>query len=429
MHRAWITAAATALTLPALVGAAVTGAMAGVTYTCGGETATIVGNDSGDTLVGTPLDDVIVGLDGTDTIDGLAGDDVICGGRGIDTIDAGRGDDTVYGGADGRAHGIEGDSIEGGPGNDTLHGGLDPSESGGSQENEDVVVYADAPRGVHITLGPGETTVTGQGVDTIDGFNSVFGSQHDDVITAGAETDVVRGFGGDDRTTVDSEEGEVFGGNGDDVMRLGYYVYGNHGDDDIRFASKQASGGTGNDVMVSTKHRDVYRAGPGDDVMRGRQGRDALYGEEGSDRIVGGGRDDVVYGGPQADRLDGGRGDDQLEPGDETGQGRRPSVADDVARGGAGRDTVAYPDTSRPSGVRVDLAEGLATRVGRDQLMGVENVSGGPRGDQLFGDAGRNLLTGSGGDDNIVGRGGDDAAIGDKGVDRCEAETETSCER
>jgi len=35
--------------------------------------------------------------------------------------------------------------------------------------------------------------------------------------------------------------------------------------------------------------------------------------------------------------------------------------------------------------VRVDLAECLVTRVGRDQLMGVENVSGGPRGDQLFG--------------------------------------------
>lgn len=44
-----------------------------------------------------------------------------------------------------------------------------------------------------------------------------------------------------------------------------------------------------------------------------------------------------------------------------------------------------------------------------------------------FGDARRNLLAGNGGDDNSRGRA--DTAIGAKGVDRCEAETETSCER
>jgi Ca2+-binding RTX toxin-like protein len=285
-----------------------------------------------------------------------------------------------------------------------LHGGLDPAESGGVQKNEDIVIYEDAPRGVRISLD--EPTVSGQGHDTIDGFFSVVGSEHDDVITAGAETDVVRGLAGADTITVDSQEGEVFGGDGPDVMRLGYYVYGNNGDDDIRFAFKQASGGTGADVMVGTKHRDVYRAGPGGDVIRGRLGLDFVDGEEGSDRIVGGRRDDWMVGGSEDDQLAGGRGDDKLEPGDYAGS--RRLIGDDVVRGGAGVDTVAYPEMYRAVGVRVDLAEGLATRAGHDLLYSIENASGGAGSDELLGSNVRNFLSGGEGDDLLRGRGGRD---------------------
>lgn len=397
--------------------------------TCDGQTATIVGTAGADSLVGTAGADVIVGLGGKDTIAGLGGDDRLCGGRGVDTIDAGAGDDTVYGGADGAAVFIEGDFVEGGPGDDQLHGGLDPAESGGQQENEDIVIYEDAPRGVQIDLD--NPAVTGQGHDSIDGFFSVIGSEHDDVITAGAETDVVKALGGADTVTVASLEGEVFGGDGNDVMRGCYYAYGDKGDDDIRFALKQAAGGPGDDVMVGTKHRDILRGWSGHDVMRGRQGRDFLDGQDGSDHIIGGGRDDLLVGGSQADRLDGGRGDDRLEAGDISGphQGKHAPVADDWLRGGAGVDTVAFPDVYRRGGVRVDLALGLAIHVGRDQLLGIENVSGTRRGDQIFGDSGRNVLSGNGGDDHLVGRGRRDKADGSKGTDRCDAEVELACEQ
>ena len=404
MARVGTATAATVLAVPVFVFAGGNSVAVARTYTCGGETATIVGTGGQDALVGTPTRDVIVALGGTDSIDALAGDDVLCGGRGVDTIDAGRGADIVWGGADGRARGIEGDLIEGGPGDDTLHGGLDPAESGGVQKNEDIVIYEDAPRGVRINLD--EPTVSGQGDDTIDGFYSVVGSEHDDVITAGAETDVVRGLAGADTITVDSEEGEVFGGDGPDVMRLGYYVYGNNGDDDIRFVSQNASGGTGADVMVGTKHHDTYRAGPGRDVIRGRQGRDYLDGEEGSDRIVGGGRDDWVIGGSEEDQLAGGRGEDKLEPGDYAGGSR--SVGDDVVRGGAGSDTVDYLEMYRASGVRVDLAEGVATRAGHDLLYSIENASGGAGADELLGSSVRNFLSGGEGDDLLRGRAGRD---------------------
>lgn len=428
MRRPWVMAGTTVIALSSLSIVAPPMALA-VSYTCDGQPATIVGTAAADTLLGTPAADVIVGLSGKDTISGLGGDDQLCGGRGVDTIDAGGGDDTVYGGADGFAVFIEGDFVEGGPGDDELHGGLDPAETGGQQKNEDIVIYQDAPRGVRINLD--NPTVTGQGHDTIDGFFSVMGSEYDDVITAGAQTDVVKALGGADTITVDSEEGEVFGGDGNDVMRGCYYAYGNKGDDDIRFALKQSSGGTGDDVMVGTHHRDILRGGPGHDVMRGRQGRDFLDGEEGSDHIAGGGRDDLLQGASQADWLDGGRGDDQLEAGDINGrhQGRHAPVADDRLRGGPGVDTVAFPDVYGREGVRVDLAQGLATHVGRDRLIGIENVWGSAKGDQIFGDNGRNVLSGNGGDDHLVGRGGTDKADGAKGTDRCDAEIELSCEQ
>lgn len=428
VRRAWAIAGTTVVALSSWVIAAPPVALA-VGYTCDGQPATIVGTAEVDSLVGTPGADVIVGLGGKDTIAGLGGDDRLCGGRGVDIIDAGGGDDTVYGGADGFAVFIEGDFIEGGPGDDQLHGGLDPAESGGQQKNEDILIYEDAPRGIRINLD--EPAVTGQGHDTIDGFFSVIGSEHDDVITAGAETDVVKALGGDDTITVDSQEGEVFGGDGNDVMRGCYYAYGNHGDDDIRFALEQASGGNGDDVMVGTKHRDIMRGGTGRDVIRGRQGRDFLDGQEGSDRILGGGRDDLVLGGPQADWLAGGRGDDQLEAGDINGrhQGKHAPVADDRLRGGPGVDTVAFPDVHRRGGVRVDLAQGLATHVGRDRLIGIENVWGTRWGDQIFGDSRRNVLSGNGGDDHLVGRGRIDKADGAEGTDRCDAEVELSCEQ
>jgi len=428
MRRAWTTAAATALAVPALVVGAGDGALAGVTTTCDGEAATISGTTASETIVGTPARDVIAGLGGKDDIQGLAGNDLICGGRGIDTIDAGKGDDTVYGGGDGAAVYVEGDFVEGGPGDDDLHGGEASDESGGDQKDEDVVVYDNAPRGIDITLG--EATVTGQGTDTIDGFNSVFGSKHADDITAGAETDLVKSLGGADTLKIDSNEGEVFGGDGNDVIRLGKFVYGGSGDDKLINARADVFGGNGDDLLLGRPHRDEFYGGGGDDVLRGRSGPDFIRGDDGDDRLVGGGGADALQGRYGADRILGGEGDDLLEPGDNVVRpGSRSHIADDAVHGGSGSDTVTYPQVYRSDGVRVDLREGLATRAGRDRLRGVENALGGPKGDELLGDAGRNLLTGNGGNDRIVGRGGADTADGVNGTDRCAAETEIDCER
>lgn len=64
---------------------------------CAGLTATIVGSNGDDQLVGGPEDDVIASLGGKDRVIGAAGNDVICGGTGKDVLKGGKGRDRLFG--------------------------------------------------------------------------------------------------------------------------------------------------------------------------------------------------------------------------------------------------------------------------------------------------------------------------------------------
>src|SRR5262249_8462508 len=69
-----------------------------------GNPAPIVGDDTDNTLTGTPIADVIRGLGGNDTLSGLGGEDILEGGDGNDVLDGGAGIDTAsYASA---AHGV-----------------------------------------------------------------------------------------------------------------------------------------------------------------------------------------------------------------------------------------------------------------------------------------------------------------------------------
>jgi Ca2+-binding RTX toxin-like protein len=83
--------------------------------------------------------------------------------------------------------------------------------------------------------------------------------------------------------------------------------------------------------------------------------------------------------------------------------------------GNAGTNTVAYWDS--PVGVRVDLAEGVSTGDGRDDLAGISHVSGSEHGDVLLGDARLNVINGMSGDDRVLGRAGNDGLLGGRGDD------------
>jgi len=78
---------------------------------------TITGDQTSETLFGTPEDDVICGMGGNDIIYALEGDDIILGGNGDDFIDGGTGDDDIWGGSGS-------DNLYGQSGKDDLYGGL-----------------------------------------------------------------------------------------------------------------------------------------------------------------------------------------------------------------------------------------------------------------------------------------------------------------
>lgn len=134
----------------------------------------------------------------------------------------------------------------------------------------------------------------------------------------------------------------------------------------------------------------------GNDVLNGTPGDDIFNGGNGSDTIRGMGGNDIICGGNGHDTLIGGAGDDDL-------------------RGGLGTDTAAYGGS--PSGITIDLVSGVATGLGTDTIVAIENVLGSEFDDSIFGSAGPNWLRGLGGNDTIDGRQGDDVVAGGFGDD------------
>lgn len=94
-------------------------------------------------------------------------------------------------------------------------------------------------------------------------------------------------------------------------------VYGEGGNDDIRFSSTinaqiSAYGGEGSDVLVGTRGSDRLYGGGGVDFLYGMQGHDRLYGGSGNDYLFGGTGNDYLYGQLGSDRLYGMEGYDRL---------------------------------------------------------------------------------------------------------------------
>lgn len=112
---------------------------------------------------GTPFADSITGSAGSNSLNGGAGPDTLYGGAGNDTVAAGSGDDSVDAG-DGN------DWVSGNAGNDELIGGA----------GWDWVDFISATAAVQVNLGTG--LATGEGSDSLSGFEAVRGSAFDDTL-------------------------------------------------------------------------------------------------------------------------------------------------------------------------------------------------------------------------------------------------------
>ncbi|MDB5599710.1 MAG: repeat-containing protein, partial [Xanthobacteraceae bacterium] len=173
--------------------------------------------------------------------------------------------------------------------------------------------------------------------------------------------------------------------------------------DDVIIGGQEANilrGQDGDDTMRGMGGDDTLEGGKGDDFLRGDGGDDTLRGGDDNDQLVGNGGDDKLYGDAGHDLLDGGRGNDELHG----GQG------DDDLYGGRGNDKLY-------GGRGSDILYGGRGDDILDGGRGHDFLDGGRGDDILFGGRGDDLLFGGRGDDDLFGGDGDDRLAGEEGND------------
>jgi len=419
-----------------------TGAVTG-----GGGNDTLTGIESvwasnfNDTITGDAARNTLNGFDGDDTIDGGDGNDVLDGGAGADSIVGGLGNDLVMAG-DGN------DTVDGGDGNDHIYGNAgDDSLTGGA--GTDFVDFDTALGGVVVDLHAG--TATGEGTDTLVGFENAFGSNFNDTIKGTTTDNKLQGYGGDDSLEGGIGNDSLWGGAGNDTLSGGggsdtadYSVFDNPAVT-VNLGTASATGGSGNDTFFSIEN------------VKGSAFGDNLTGDSGANLLAGNNGDDWLFGAGGADTIDGGAGYDRanyklaggsvvvdLAAGAATSDGDGSSdvligiervmgsdfndtivgsgadddftgnMGDDVLNGGAGFDFVWYGNAG--SAVTIDLQAGTATGgEGSDQLISIEGVAGSHFADVLNGSSGDNYLRGDGGLGDTLG--GADTIDGKAGFD------------
>jgi Ca2+-binding RTX toxin-like protein len=388
------------------------------------------GGDASDILAAGSVDTSLSGGGGDDLLRSGFGNDTLDGGTGIDTasyenaqggVDVDLGGDrdsaVAFGSAqEGSAHGAAGEdtligienvigsdwddqitgdgaanSLAGAGGDDTFYasGGQDTLNGG---EGFDTVDYSDSAVGVTVNL------TSGYGTDILVSIEQVFGSQHDDVLVAGAGYSELYGDYGDDHLFAagNGANGDwLDGGEGIDTADYSNATTGVTAELDGGKRGAPAPGSFDGDVLVNIENlvgsdfSDHLTGNEADNVLTGGAGDDALIGLDGNDTLYGGDGDDTLYGGPGDDHFD----------------------------GGTGVNTVSFNGVS--AGETVDLAAGTATGSagGADTLVAIQNVGGSLYGDVISGDLGANLLDGDHGDDHLFGLGGADTLVGGQGSD------------
>jgi Ca2+-binding RTX toxin-like protein len=333
-------------------------------------------------LNGGSGDDVVTGSDTGDSLEGGDGNDRLVGAKGGDAMSGGTGNDTlVWNNGDGS------DSIDGGAGNDAteVNGNptlgdaftLEPNAGRITFKRTNLVPFtldASTERFQVNGLGGDDSLSASAGVGALTllsvdggaGVDTVNGSDGPDLILGGEGNDILAGGGGDDRVVGDRGNDTMNGGTGDDTLVWNNgdatdVMNGDGGRDDVEVNGAPAAGdiftvqpngarikfdrpnlvpfsldigssetmhanGLGGNDSITVGEVGSFEVtgsgGPGDDTLTGAGSSEAFLGGSGNDTITPGGGIDVVSGDD---------GDDQVNVRDRTA---------DLARGGAGNDSV-----------------------------------------------------------------------------------------
>jgi Ca2+-binding RTX toxin-like protein len=292
------------------------------------------------------------GGDGADTIYGDDGLDLIKGEGGNDVLVGHGGDDSLYGG-------VGNDYLIGGTGNDVLFGG-------------DGIDWADyAAAGAAVTVNLNITTAQdtrGDGVDTLNSIERVYGSAFDDKITGDKFDNLLHGSDGADTLAGGGGRDALIGDAGDDLL------IGGHGADYFE-------GGFDNDTYVLNDKFDqvVELAGEGEDTVRTNRSHHLEANVE--NLILSGAKDLKAWGNSLANEITGNIGENRIEFG-----------GGDTVSGGGGQDTYVLEATFRGAAV-VDGAD----NTGKVDFTRIDADTTTP-GHQAFHEAPNNQFTGVAGE-------------------------------
>jgi Ca2+-binding RTX toxin-like protein len=339
-------------------------------------TAALNGGSGDDVLTGSDTGDSLEGNDGNDRLVGAKGGDAMSGGAGNDTLvwNNGDGSDTIDGGAGNDATEVNGSATLG----DVFT--LSPNATNAARltfQRTNLVPFtldASTERFQVNGLGGDDSFSANDGVGALTllsvdggaGADTVNGSDGPDLILGGEGNDTLNGSGGDDRIAGDRGNDTMNGGAGDDTLVWNNgdntdVMNGDAGRDDVEVNGAPAAGdvftvqpngarikfdrpnlvpfsldigssetmhanGLGGNDSISVGEVGAYEVtgsgGAGDDTLTGAGSSETFLGGSGNDTINPGGGIDVVSGDD---------GDDQVNVRDRTA---------DLARGGAGNDSV-----------------------------------------------------------------------------------------
>ncbi|MBD9359667.1 calcium-binding protein [Methylomonas fluvii] len=258
---------------------------------------TVDGDGGDDTLSGGNGNDVLLGGQGIDVLNGDAGNDRLEGGDGNDTLNGGDSEDTLLGGAgDDILSGGNGyDTLAGGLGNDTLYGGYHADTYLFNRgDGADTIQESGTGPETGFWGGAGDKLIFGAGIATADmsftqvGNDLIMGLGQGDRLTF-KDWYVFDGSYGNFPYQVDSfqfADGTVMSATAL-LNTKGVDMAGTDGNDNVLSGAEtdRINGGLGNDTV---------NAGAGDDYLDGGLGIDTLIGGLGNDTYVVDNAGDIV---------------------------------------------------------------------------------------------------------------------------------------
>lgn len=315
------------------------------------------------TLTGNEFNNRLLGKDGDETLIGGLGDDMLSGGLGADTMSGGDGNDRYY---------VEnsGDQVfeAVGDGIDKVFARVNFTLAAG-QEVEYLLVHKAVSTGLMLT---------GNEFD-----NRLFGGDGNDFLDGGTGQDFISGRGGDDTLTSSGDHAMIYGGDGNDTIRL----------DGSATATGLVDGGDGTDIVRS--------ADLGQFAFKNVETLDTYYGfTNGSVKQL------AAFDTYTADLA---ASDAQIQF-SLRGEGGKL----DFTTGIGGDNSVQIRDAGLTSAIRVTGSVNDDTLIGSDFN---DTLRGGDGGDFLFGGEGNDSLVGGNGADRLNGGNGNDVITGGSGAD------------